>query len=496
MALTPEVEAEVVRLYHAERWPRGTIARQLGIHHTTVSRVLRQRGLLPGPAVQRKTKLDPYIPFIKETFTKYPKLNASRLYQMVKERGYTGAPDHFRHMVARFRPRPTTEPFLRVTSLPGEQAQCDWGHFGRIKIGNAEHRLLAFVMVLSYSRRIFLRFYLGDSAANFLRGHVDAFKEWQAVPRAVLYDNLKTAVIERIDSAIRFNSQFLDLSAHYRFLPKPVPVARPTSKGKVERAISYVRTSFFAAREFKDLTDLNRQATAWCKQEARERKCPQDRTNTVSEAFNEDRKRMLELPANAYPIYDRAKVRVGKTPYIRFEGNDYSVPFEFVRRDLLVEGTPDLVRILDGINVVAEHSRSYDKGQLIEKNEHVKDLVAFKHNAITSKGKHRIISVLPSGRAFLEKAAERGHNMGRLTQLLISLLELYGASEVDFALSEALATGRVHSEQLRATLQRRREQKNLPPPTVIRFAKKETVDQISIIPNSLDSYDKLLDPEE
>jgi transposase len=495
MKLTPELEAEVVRLFHAENWPRGTIARHLHLHHTTVTRLLAKRGLIHVPTVSRRTKLDPYIPFIVETFEKFPKLNASRLYQMVKARGYTGAQDHFRHMVARFRPKPKAEPFMRLSTLPGEQAQCDWGYFGRVRIGKAEHRLLAFVMVLSYSRRIFLRFYLGDSTANFLRGHVDAFNEWNAVPREILYDNLKSAVVERVDSAIRFNERFLEVAAHYRFLPKPVAVGRPTAKGKVERAISYIRTAFFAAREFSDLNDLNRQAIAWCESEAKERKHVQDRSVTVWDAFLEEAGTMLPLPADAFCVYERLSVRVGKTPYVRFCGNDYSVPHKYVRRSLLLEANTTIVRLVDGVDVVAEHLRSWDKGQLIEKHEHVRDLLAYKKDAIAAKGKHRILSVLPSGKYFLERAAERGSNMGRLTQSITTLLEMYGASEVEFALSEALACGKIHSQYLREVVEKRRSAQGLPPPTVPKFSSTKAREQAPIMPNSLDSYDMLLSKE-
>src|SRR5271168_3600489 len=99
------VEAEVLRLHHAERWPIGTIARQLLLHHSTVRRVLAQAGV---PAAQKTTRpsiADPFIPFILETLKAYPKLCASRLHVMVRERGYRGGPDHFRAIVARFRPR-------------------------------------------------------------------------------------------------------------------------------------------------------------------------------------------------------------------------------------------------------------------------------------------------------------------------------------------------------------------------------------------------------
>ena len=113
---------------------------------------------------------------------------------------------------------------MRLSTLPGEQAQCDWAHFGKLKVGNAERRLLAFVMVLSWSRKIFLRFYFGDSTANFLRGHAEAFEYYGGVAREILYDNLKSAVLERVGDAIHFNPDLLSLAAHYRFAPKPVDV--------------------------------------------------------------------------------------------------------------------------------------------------------------------------------------------------------------------------------------------------------------------------------
>ena len=231
--LSRAVEAEVLRLHHAERWPIGTIARQLMLHHSTVRRVLAQAGV---PAAQKTTRpsiADPFIPFILETLKQYPKLCASRLHVMVRERGYRGGSDHFRAIVARFRPRPVPEAYLRLRTLAGEQAQCDWAHFGTITIGKATRPLMAFVMVLSYSRHLFLRFYLNGAMNNFLRGHVEAFTAWGAVPRVVLYDNLRSAVLERRAEAIRFHPTLLELAAHYRFQPRPVAVARGNEKACV-----------------------------------------------------------------------------------------------------------------------------------------------------------------------------------------------------------------------------------------------------------------------
>jgi hypothetical protein len=162
--------AEILRLYHVEKWKRGTIARQLGVHHDVVDRVLSNDGV-PRPRTSRPSKLDDYLPFILDTLRRWPRLTASRLFDMCRERGYRGSADHFRHMVARYRPRPEAEAYLRLRTLPGEQGQVDWGHFGTVKMGRAERKLLAFVIVLSWSRAIFVRFFMGACTENFLRGH-------------------------------------------------------------------------------------------------------------------------------------------------------------------------------------------------------------------------------------------------------------------------------------------------------------------------------------
>ena len=172
------------------------------------------------------------------------------------------------------------EAYLRLKTLPGEQAQVDWGHFGTITIGRATRPLMAFVMVLSWSRQICLRFFLDARMASFLRGHEAAFQAWGGLPRVLLYDNLKSAVLERQGDAIRFHPTLLALAAHYRFEPRPVAVARGNEKGRVERAIRYVRDAFFAARTWQDLDDLNAQADAWCHGQAADRPCPEERTLT------------------------------------------------------------------------------------------------------------------------------------------------------------------------------------------------------------------------
>ena len=227
--VTPDETAAILRLHHVEGWPVGTIGTQIGRHHDTVEGVLAHAGLGVQKQVIRTRLVDPFLPFLKETLEKYPRLRSSRLWSMAKARGYIGSKSGFRAIISRLRPRPHAEAFLRRAVLPGQEAQVDWAHFGKITVGRATRDLWAFVMVLSYSRRRFVRFSLRAAMPSFLRGHVEAFRFFGAVPRVILYDNLKSAVLEREGDAVRFHPTLLELAGHYRFEPRACAPYRPNA---------------------------------------------------------------------------------------------------------------------------------------------------------------------------------------------------------------------------------------------------------------------------
>jgi transposase len=488
--ISTEREAEIVRLFHAERWRVGTIASQLGIHHSTVRRVLNGAGV-DLAATLRPSMADPFVPFIIETLKKYPRLRASRLFHMVRERGYPGGEDHFRAVVARYRPRPDAEAYQRLRTLPGEQAQTDWGKFGKIRVGRAERRLAGFIMTLSWSRRRFLRFYYSEVMANFLRGHVEAFAYFRGIPRVNLYDNLKSAVIERVGDAIRFNEAFLELAKHYRFEPRPVAPFRGNEKGRVERSVRFIRDSFFAAREFTDIEDLNAQALAWCDGIAADRPCPEDRTMTVREAFEREQPHLLALPANPFVTDEKVPVSVGKTPYVRFDLNDYSVPHSLVRRSLLVSATLSEVRVLDGNQVVATHPRSFDRDGQIEDPSHVAALAERKSKARKQRGMDRLHHAVPSTRNLLIGIAERGGNLGSTVNRLTQMLDAHGAQALDEAVREALAHGAPHLAAIHQVLDRRRRDRGQGPAIPVQLPDNPRVRNLVVRPHALADYDAL-----
>jgi transposase len=496
VTISSDLEAKILRYFHVERWRVGTIARQLGLHHATVDRVLSQAGLPKAARPHRASQLDPYLPFVVQTLKQYPRLTASRLHAMVRERGYTGGPDHFRHLMAHYRPRPEPEAYLRLKTLPGEQAQVDWGHFGTLTIGRAQRTLMAFVMVLSWSRQVFLRFFLDAQMANFLRGHVDAFEAWGGLPRVLLYDNLKSAVLERQGDAIRFHPTLLALAAHYRFEPRPVAVARGNEKGRVERAIRYIREAFFAARQWRDLDDLNAQAEGWCQGQAADRPCAEERTLSVRAAFEQERPSLLALPDNPFPGEETVAVRAGKTPYVRFDRNDYSIPHTHVQRTLTVLATLSEVRVLDGGCVIAAHPRSFDAGQQIEEAAHLAALVARKRQARQHRGQDRLAQAVPNSRALLLQAAERGENLGSITAALLRLLDAYGARELQAAIEEALSREVPHPNAVRLALTRRREQRDQPPPVAVALPNDPRLRAVVVRPHALSDYDQLQPAQE
>lgn len=485
------LEAEILRLYHTERWPIGTIATQLRVHHGTVRRVLAQAGVPVAQKRVRASMVEPYHGFIAETLAKYPRLRASRLYTMVCERGYPGGPDHFRAIIAQLRPRPAAEAYLRLRTLPGEESQADWAHFGKLTIGRAQRPLMAFVMVLSYSRYLFLRFYPGAAMGYFIRAHVEAFAAFDAVPRVVLYDNLKSAVLERVGDAIRFHPKLLELAAHYRYEPRPVALGRGNEKGRVERAIRFARDAFFAARSFRDLDDLNAQAAAWCQGAAAERRCPQEHTRSVREVFAEEKPHLLALPENPFPAEERIEVSVNKTPYVRFDLNDYSIPHTYVNRTLIVLATPDSVRILDGLELIATHPRSFDRGAQVEEPAHIAELLAHKRAARAHRAQDRLHHAAPSATALFLRAAERGVHMGVLTRGLMQLLDTHGAQALEAAIARALAEDSAHLGAVRHFIDAQAHARGQRPPIAVSLPNDPRLEHLSVRTQPLSDYEQL-----
>jgi transposase len=491
MSITVEQRARIRHLFFAEHWKAGTIAAELGLHHDTVRSALETH-CFDSRRPNRPSVLDPYKPVTTTALEAHPRLRATRLSERVRARGYTGSVVVVRRYVRTVRPAPQSEAYLRMSTLPGEQGQVDWASFGKVGVGATERALSLFVMVLAWSRAIFARFTLDKSTESLLRCHADAFEHFSGAPRTVLYDNMKSVVLERVGEHVRFHSRLLELPAHYHFATRPCAPYRGNEKGKVERAIQYLRHSFFAARRFSSLDDLNGQLSAWLDETANARVVPGDpERRLVREALAEEKAVLLRLPAHRFESDLVVPTASGKQPYVRFNGNSYATPHELVRKPLTLVASEREVRVvLDGSHEVARHVRSYERHRVTESPAHVEALGKDERAAREVCGRDRLRASCPHADALLGELARRAQVVGHHTTRLIGLLDRYGARELDASIAVAIERGAYSTQAVGHLCDQARRARNAPPPILVEHSDPRVRD-LRVTPHRLEGYDAL-----
>jgi hypothetical protein len=253
-----------------------------------------------------------------------------------------------------------------------------------------------------------------------------------------------------------------------------------------------LRESFFAARSFCSLDDLNAQLTAWIERVQRARLVPGDPDKRiVRDAIVEERPRLLPLPEHPAPTDLVRAVAAGKTPYVRFDRNDYSIPHTHVRRTLSVVASETIVRVLDGTDEIARHLRSYDAGQQLEDERHLAALTAEKRKGREHRGRNRLFAVCPAAKAFLGEVALHGGHLGGTTSRLLRLLDLYGAPALDAAIRDAHDRGAFRAESVAHVLDQRRRVSGIKPVVDISLPDDPRVRDLVVEPHRLDAYDNL-----
>lgn len=489
--ITPKQIADIRRYFFAEHWKVGTIASELQLHPDTVKRAIETERFKSRPSISLPT--DPFLEFIEQTLKEHPHLRATRLLEMLRDRGFQGNIHQLRRVVKRLRP-PSKEAFLRLSVLPGEQAQVDWASFGVVTIGRAQRRLSCFLLTLSHSRAFYLEFFFDQRMENFLLGHLNAFADLGGVPRNILYDNLKSAVLERHGNAIRFHPRLLELCGHYHFAPRPCNPRRGNEKGRVERAIRYVRESFFAARPFSTIENLNRQALEWRDRVTLDRRLPDNDSLTVGQAYEQEKPRLIPLPSHPFETDLNTPIHSGKTIYVRFDLNHYSIPHSMVNRPLTLVASSSLVRLLDGQTEIARHRRSYDRGQRIDDPAHIAALLEVKRKALGSTAVGRLSHAIPNIEAFLDAAFQRGESVARQTTAVLKLLDDFGAQALTAAIAEALEKQTPRATSLAFILNRRRKATRSPlPPRAVDLSRHPQLQDFSVSTHQLEVYDELSD---
>ena len=495
MKTAPATEAEIQRLYHAERWKVHTIAAHLNIHHDVVRRVL---GILPARVHRRRrplarlapglpTQLDPFKDFIQVQLSSYPRLRATRLFDMLAGRGYTGSVRTLRRHVAGVRPTPKKEAFLRLSTLPGEEAQVDWAYVGKIAVPGGERSLWLFVMVLSYSRALWGEFVYELTADSLCRSLVRAASFFGGCTRQWLFDNAKAVVLERRGSAVRFHPDLLQLAGAYHVQPRLCAVGKGNEKGKVERQIRFLRDRFLAARAITGIESGNRELLAFLTDIAYKRPHPEHPDKSVAQVLDEERGRLLALPSFPPATHRLLGAQVDKTASVHFDTNRYSVPARYAQSmlTLVVEGTR--VRLLDRGTEVAGHDRCWGRRQNVELKQHRDEILAHKRAAHDLKGRDRLRALIPAIDDLYARWLDSGRHIGAMTARALKLLDLYGDALFTEAVTDILSRG-LHDPGALAQLleQKRRASQRLIP---VELTFKSHVPDTDVIPHNLEDYD-------
>lgn len=430
--------AEIRRLNLTEGLSQRQIAKLMGLSCKTIRRALRMSEYKPDKAniANRPSKLEPYKKDITELLEKYPGITAQRIFEIIQERNYSGkttiVEDYIRAM-KHFK----QEAYLRINVLPGEEAQVDWADCGYMKIGEHTRKLSCFVMVLSYSRLMYLEFTLSQRLDDFLRCHVNAFRFFGGLPTRILYDNLKSVVLVRLGSLIKFNPKFESFSGYYLFKPLVCNVRKANEKGRVESSIGYIRKNFLMGREFSSFTDLQTQAVQWRDEKANFRTHGTTRKRPI-DLYQAEKDKLKPLPPKDYDTATVTPVKVTGDCRVKFDSNTYSVPFEYAGWELTLKAGPDKVMVYNDTKLIARHQRSYEKYMDIEEPNHYQELLAFKKKARRNKIIDMFTTLGEGAKDYLEGLKNAELNLHHHIHKIFNMVDIYGKTEVLGAINHAL----------------------------------------------------------
>ena len=424
-----------IRRLAGEGLSAAQIAAQLSLDPKTVRKWMACERFGPRKPALRSGKLDPYKPMIQRMLDKHP-YTAQQILRAIRQEGYPGGRGILQEYVARMRPA-KTKAYLKLAFAPGECAQVDWGHAGSVRVGNTRRKLSFFVMVLGYSRMMYVRFTLSQQMEYFLDCHVEAFRFFGGVPEKVMVDNLKSAVRSHPrGGAPDYHPRYLDLAAHYGFDPRACNVRAPHEKGIVERAVAYVRDSLLRGLDPQSFGPINPQTRLWLDQVANLR-VHRELGERPADRFEDERGALRPLPAADYDSAVVATVTASSQFRVSLDTNRYSVPAEYAGRRLSMRRTPERVEFFHEHRLIASHTRSHERRADVLNEEHQRALLAHKKNAREQQALARLLRLTPKAEAYVQGVRERRMNPRRELLRTAALAETHGEEALRRAIEDA-----------------------------------------------------------
>jgi transposase len=491
--LPPEKQAEILSLFFTKKMKVRAIARKLGVNRKSVERVLARRSVAIGlQPFNRSSILDPYKAQIESLFKEDAEMTGVVALQRIRDKGYGGGYTILQDWIKakRLRESPAKEAFFKIDFPVGLAGQVDWGEFGDV-FGDGI-KIHCFVMVLCYSRLLYIEFTRSEKFEEFIRCHENAIAYFEnLVPEQFWYDNLPAAVTERVGKLIRFNYRFLAYAGHHYFAPHACNKGKGNEKGRVEDGVKYIRSNFWPGRKFVDFEDLCRQAIEWRDKTANLRE--HRATRKIPRLIFDAEEKVKLNPAN--PIaYERDQVfslEVRPDFHITYETNQYSVPWTLVGCVLTVRINSTAIKVFYNERFITEHSRCYLKYQKpFTKPEHEKGLLELKPQGKNAHLNWQIQTLESYGeplKKYLECLQHSQRSLKKEISRLLALGTVYGEKELANAVDNLLKRGTIGADQVELLL-KIKDPPVRPPPMNLSDSK------LSRIPTRIDlrQYDGLL----
>jgi transposase len=474
---------EIHRLYH-ERLSKQQIADILHIDPKTVTKFL----IDPEPQrlpVTKPSKLDPFKEEINRLLEIYPKASAAVILQRIAPLGFDGRmtilKDYLHSLRGHLKQK---EAFIRFESLPGEQCQVDWGHFGSIVYGDTERKLYCLAVLECHSRLLYLEFTHSQRQETLHRCLLNAFRFFKGTPKELVTDNMLTAVTERIGPIIRFNEAFLDFLRPFAIVPRACNPRSPHEKGKVEKGvIHYIRHNFWPLRSFTNLFDLQPQADHWRDTIANVRIHGTTGQRPI-ERFQVQALR--PLPQVLPDCRDTSPARVYSDFSIRFDANTYTVPPWAIGKQVIAKADHRTLTVYLKDKAIATHPRSYSRKERIELPEHKEAALRQKRRLWKSDLVQAFISLGEEAKVYLERLSHTHEPLKKNLEKLLALKDEYGP----YALIEAIKKASMHhaygAHYIENILYQEMTPKTHHPPVRL---KQEKLNRIRLEEPSLADYD-------
>jgi len=460
------------------------IAEELSLDPRTVAKWLEQDRFKQRKSTLKKSKLDPFKKDILRMLTAHP-YSAAQILARIRELGFDGGYTIIKDYVRAIRPR-QSQAFLTLSFAPGECAQADWGSFGYVPVGATTRRLSFFIMVLCYSRMMYLEFTVSQTMEHFLACHQHAFEAFGGVPQKIMVDNLKSAVLSRIvGRAPVFNPKYADFANHYGFTIIPCNVGKGNEKGRVENGVGYVKKNFLSGLDIPDFAALEPAARIWQDTISNVRIHGVTRQKPV-DMMETERPYLNPLPAHPFDIATVTQVRASSQFRITLESNRYSVPAEYAGALLTLKTYPDRLCVYLQDRLIARHSRTYDRHQDIEDPDHPKELLAMRKKARDQKIFMQFLALSPKADAYWKNLEQRRMNPAHHIRKIVALSEIYSADAVARAMEDAFFYQAFSSEYIANLLEQRARHK--PELGALHLTRREDLLDLSVEQPDLSIY--------